>query len=343
MPDISLTSVDKLELTRPHLRQLHALTEALSAEALPEDPPTPFELYERLMRIQPDHVDATVMLAHRGDRLVGRAVVSAASIGTNEHLVNLAFGVHPDERNQGVGRRLLESVVDHTDLLGRTTMLFFTSERVGAGERFAERIGAKRGLVSHTNRLALADVDRDLLDRWLADGPRSASDYTIEWVPSPTPDDLLDDVISAYHVMNDAPREELDMDDDVLTPDVVRGWESAMVESGSEKWCALARHDTTGEVAGYTEVLFHPTHPTCVYQMGTAVAPAHRGHRLGKWLKATMLARILDQRPERIDVRTENADSNGPMLDINNELGFTPYIAECVWQITVDGARSVLA
>ena len=68
--------------------------------------------------------------------------------------------------------------------------------------------------------------------------------------------------------------------------------------------------------------------------------PEHRGHALGKWLKATNILRILVEWPEVVDIRTHNADSNDAMLGINNQLGFKPYTVDIHWQISTDDARA---
>jgi GNAT superfamily N-acetyltransferase len=113
-----------------------------------------------------------------------------------------------------------------------------------------------------------------------------------------------------------------------------------MLAEGTEKWSIFARHDATGELVGFTEVGWNAAQPETVFQWATAVRPDHRGHALGKWLKATMLDRILRDRSGVVDVRTGNADSNDAMLGINHGLGFRPYIADTVWQMSTETARA---
>jgi hypothetical protein len=56
-----------------------------------------------------------------------------------------------------------------------------------------------------------------------------------------------------------------------------------------------------------------------------------------------MLQRIFAERPDAVDIRTGNADSNDAMLGINHALGFAPYIAETAWQVSLDQVRAYVS
>lgn len=84
---------------------------------------------------------------------------------------------------------------------------------------------------------------------------------------------------------------------------------------------------------------WNPQDPAVVWVGLTAVDPDHRGHALGKWLKATMTLRILDERPEASDIRTGNADSNDAMLGINRAMGYRPMLSIESWMATTDAVR----
>ena len=64
-----------------------------------------------------------------------------------------------------------------------------------------------------------------------------------------------------------------------------------------------------------------------------------RGRR---WLKAANVREVVRLNPQATEIRTQNADSNGPMLKINTDLGFRPFMASTVWQGAVTDVLSGL-
>ena len=69
---------------------------------------------------------------------------------------------------------------------------------------------------------------------------------------------------------------------------------------------------------------------------------AHRGHKLGLWMKAVMLERILRERPNAKFIRTGNANVNEHMLAINTDLGFRQAWSNTIWQLPLAEARTSL-
>ncbi|CAN5694037.1 hypothetical protein BH10ACT10_BH10ACT10_06250 [soil metagenome] len=85
----------------------------------------------------------------------------------------------------------------------------------------------------------------------------------------------------------------------------------------------VARHRGTGEPAGQSVLAVNEFSPTAAFQEDTAVVRAHRGHRLGLLMKATMLAWVTDLRPELATIDTWNDATNHHMIAINERLGAT--------------------
>ncbi len=341
--DVVIEEVDLRSLSEEDIVAVNTFQNIMRAESNPEDPPRPVELTRANVRNIPEIVWVREYWGRDPDGSIA-AVGAGSYLRTeeNRHLLQVGVIVRPDRRRRGLGRALLGLVADVAEQEGRTLLMGSTSERVPAGEAFATLLGAERAIANHINRLLLADVDRDLVARWVTEGPGRAPDYTLVAVDGGYPDDLVEDIAALYDVMNTAPRDGLDMEDMHFTAEHLRQFEKSMLAQGTQGWTLLARHDPTGELAGFTEVFWNPKRPETVGQGNTGVRPEHRGHGLGKWLKAAMLERVLAERPEAVDVRTGNADSNDAMLSINDQLGFQRFEAIAGWQVKLETVRAYL-
>ncbi len=90
--------------------------------------------------------------------------------------------------------------------------------------------------------------------------------------------------------------------------------------------------DPQGHAAGLTEITIPRDQPAISEQGWTIVLAEHRGKRLGRRMKASMYQWLQEERPDVLALDTENAQSNGPMLDINVAMGFQPLATWGVWQ-----------
>jgi mycothiol synthase len=214
-----------------------------------------------------------------------------------------------------------------------------TTDRVPSGTAFARAIGAEPGLDMKTNQLDLSNVDRAKIKESAQVAPEG---YRLEHIDDSVPAGLVAPYIQASNGMNDAPRGDLKMADWKLTEEQIRERESWFRQTGVEWWLLLAVHEATGEGAGFTEVTYDPKIAHVIWQQGTAVIDGHRGHRLGMWMKAVMLKRILDERPKALFIRTGNANTNAQMLAINTQLGFVQAWSACLWQIHIADARKAV-
>lgn len=202
------------------------------------------------------------------------------------------------------------------------------------------RIGASLGLSMHTNQLLIAELDRALIGRWLADGELLRDEFALGLWVGDYPESELAAIADMHNVMNDQPRENLQLEDWHISPEMLRQFESSWNARGTVHWTMYARHQASGELAGFTDVLWNPNRPELLQQANTAVRPVYRNRGLGRWLKAAMLDRVLRERPYVTKVRTQNAFSNGPMLKINEELGFRPYRSSYSWQVPTAAAAA---
>ena len=335
--------IEEVELRRASdnvLRPVAELLLALRRESQPEDPLPPLEAMVQRLRAIPDVAFPTAFVAWAADGSVAaQATIWRYEMPENRGLREIDLRVRADHRRRGLGRELFARLVAAAGE-GAQLLTSYTIDRVPAGEAFAKRLGAKPGLANRTSQLDLAAIDRAMVRDWAAIDPAG---YRLEWITETfTPDHLVPSVIVAYDTMNTAPHDDLDQEDWKVTPALLRDFERAAQMKGTERRLLLAIEDATGETAGFTEVGYDARVPTIVGQQGTAVVPAHRGHGIGKWIKARMVERILAEWPAARYVRTGNAYSNAAMLSINDRLGFSVVWSVMVWQLPITDARLYL-
>ncbi|HUR77525.1 MAG TPA: GNAT family N-acetyltransferase [Acidimicrobiales bacterium] len=323
------------------LRALYEFGLPLSLELDPETPPDPFELWRRQMLITSPFGETRRWVAHDGDAVVGYGNLQLTRTGDNTHLAEFDVEVAASHRRRGLGCEILRRIVDDAEADGRTTLVG-GAPKDSVGTAFLAAVGCEPAIVDRRSRLRLAEVDPSLVEGWLADAKAKASDYSLLLFDGRVPDEHLEAMISVLEVMNDAPRENLEMDDEHETPEQFRDGERRIAERGGVLLQLVARHDPTGEFAGFTTLSFNPLVPQVVWQWGTAVRREHRGHAIGRWLKAANLNNLREHNPSAEFVDTWNAGSNKWMLAINDDLGFRPYIWYAAMQGKIDDVKKAL-
>lgn len=326
----------------------HALASAIDFEALPDVPVAPLAHHVAQIR----HVPAERVRRHWAvwdkDRrdLLATGSISWDDVEDNRHLAFAWIGVRSDVRRQGLGRRLLSEMVDAVEAAGRTTLWIDArseGQQGAAAEAFLTRCGLERRMVGRRSHLKVSSVDTALLQGWVDRAAERAEGYSLISWSRHCPDELVEAFVETKHVMNSAPKDDLDFDDEVFTVERWRGRERALADRGWELQTLAARHDESGDLAGYTEIAVLPSWPQLAYQEDTGVWPAHRNRGLGRWLKAAMLLRLMAEHPAIERVETWNAGSNAAMLGINVAMGFEVVDWWGEWQGTTDQIRKVLA
>src|SRR5204862_1926269 len=114
-------------------------------------------------------------------------------------------------------------------------------------------------------------------------------DYELMRLPGAMPEELLYAYVDAVTAINDAPLDDLDLDDEVHDAGRIRQYERCQELSGYRLYRVLALHPASGAIAGHTVVAVRSARPQLGDQHDTTVVGAHRGHRLGLLLKADMM------------------------------------------------------
>lgn len=337
------TQIDELDTRyapEPVLDELYRYFVPMYAEDLPDEPPLPkarqiadwrhVSSYERVLR----------WTLRQGGELVG---VGVATFDLEQNLENAYAKVHirPDHRGRGLGRSLARPVLDRLDESGRRRL----ATTVVAGsptEALLDRLGLRPAYRDERSRLLLQQVDLALMRQWIERAGERASGYDLMTLVAPFPEEVVDKYCRLQFQMNTAPREAFEEDDEVLTPSEWRDTEEKAKATGIVLNTLVAVHRPTGEFVGSTTVHTDLLQPDQAWQWETVVHPGHRNRGLGRWLKAAMLLRILDEYPQVERIDTWNAGSNQPMLAINRAMGFRTILVHNVWQGELGTARDRL-
>jgi GNAT superfamily N-acetyltransferase len=270
-------------------------------------------------------------------RVLGWAQLDRDTRGENQHRAEIELSVAADVRRRGIGTGLLRAVAAAAHEAGCSVLGFEALDEQSA-LGFLARYDARSCIADTRSVLEIDRVDRADIAA-CAQRPAGASAYSlVSWDGVP-PEDVLDKYARVTTAMNTAPIGDMRWNDEVADADRLRAWGRAITERGDDPWVVCGRHDESGEFAGLTEVLHLNRWPGHAWQENTAVDPAHRGHGLGLWMKATMLQRILTDRPDIRFIETWNAAENEHMLRVNRRLGFRAHSTGA--EIEVDVAVAV--
>jgi mycothiol synthase len=338
----TIDRVDPHDLPEAELVAVARLFQTMNTELLPEEPVRPLDvILTRLRSKAANQWNARVRARDAKGNVVGW-VGGGRSLNEpeNAHILWCEVQVHPDHRRKGLGTALFREFVQacegqHPELL----FMGMTNDRVAAGESFLKGIGSHPGIPMKTNQLVLADGDRAQVAEWAKLDPPG---FRHERIDDVVPPELVAAYIQASLGINDMPKGDLKMGVWKLTEEQVRDRENWFKQVGTEWWLLVAVDEATGEGAGFSDVTYDPKQPWVIWQQGTGVTRAHRGHKLGLWMKAVMLDRILRERSEARFIRTGNANTNAQMLGINTQLGFRVAWQSMLWQLPIADAKKAV-
>ena len=305
---------------------------------------------------QPNEYEERVTFVARdgGVVVVGKAVIDIP-LTDNLGTCYVFVAVHPDYRGRGIGSRLYRTLEDHARGIGRATIMAWTDEPAGfdaspdnvlvpaTGAGTFPRHCATTALALR-NGFQLAQIDRCSVLTLETSVPRADAlaqsaqaaagpDYELVQWRDRCPEDLVEQYALLRQTMStDVPMGDLDWEEEVWDAARIRESEDRLLRSGGHSLVRAVRHRPTGLLAGHTILEYQPENPEVVSQDDTLVLRAHRGHRLGMWLKAANLLAVPSVWPEAQRVYTWNAEENAHLLAVNVEMGFVPAGYTAAWQ-----------
>jgi GNAT superfamily N-acetyltransferase len=240
----------------------------------------------------------------------------------NRQLMWLRLVVRPEHRRRGHGSAVMTEALRMAQDVGRSILWVEAVEEDAGARKFCERFGF--GYASHDarRRQLLAEVDQDAVQRLWTEAVSAAADYRLERLLPPVPEQTLQEMVEVTAAINDAPMGDLTYEDEVFDLERLRDIEAAREGRGDLSYRVIARHRQTGEIGGHTNVVISPHRRELGFQADTAVARAHRGHRLGLLVKIDMMRWLAEAEPQLQSVETWNNADNGFMIRVNEALGY---------------------
>lgn len=323
----------------PGFEGLLAVRQAHDAEIWPGDPPVPAAELAAALFAQPPDRRVRSWLATVDGEPAGSAHSRQHLDGVNDATVRLEVSTPAAHRRRGLARRLAAVMLPVLAERGVTSVYGWPMD--AAGEAFCRHLGMTERQQDSCNRLCITDLDADRHRAWIDEAPARAAGYRlVGWVGA-TPDEWVDALARALDAMVDAPTDELDWVPQRVTAAQVRDGERAVDAAGYDMVRTLALAPD-GSAAGMSELMVARLRPSLARQGDTGVVAAHRGLRLGRWLKAENLRRALDHQPGIEVVETFNATSNAHMMAINEAMGFRRYRTFATYQGPLDRALAVV-
>jgi GNAT superfamily N-acetyltransferase len=317
---MDITAVDPHEVDLSTATALAEVTNAAAVVDSPQIEPVSGERERLRLRHGWDNRGTDhLLLAHDGDTLVGFAEINLP-YWDNTHMGFVDLQTHPDHRGLGYGDAILEESLGVLRGANRTLLMsdaWSDSHRA----KFWERHGMELGMVAVQRRLFTAELDWPKLGALLSQSETASADYEIIEVPLPVPESNLPQMIELQLAMNDAPLDDLDLEDDVWNDERFKGVETASIARGKRVHRLVARRRSDGVFGGFTVVDIESDRPWICHQEDTGVIRGHRGHRLGLRLKIEMLKRLRELEPQITYIDTWNAESNQHMIAVNELLG----------------------
>ncbi len=244
----------------------------------------------------------------------------------------LGICVDPPEQGRGLGRRMLEHVVDLARQEGRTellaeTKLPFDEVTTHRNRRFAEEADFSLSNVEIVRHLELPVPVRDL-DAWAAQAAERHDGYRVETFLNHVPDELVPSLcVLLGQLAVDAPTGEAVWEEEVMTPERFAENRASLLKAGRRIYETVAIAPD-GTVAAQSTLSVPPEGGrTDVSQWGTFVHREHRGKRLGLAVKVANLRAVQEAHPEMRRVVTQNGETNDWMVAINELMGFEPVEA----------------
>lgn len=325
--------------------QYHVYRRIIQQESRPDDPILPDDVVETRMKMDDPFSEQRQFLAIADGRIaghVGWGVMKPEAPGyeSNKNYIWGGGSVIGEARRRGIGRSWLQLLLQAMKEWDKTLMTVWGVE-LDDGIAFMDWLGAEVKTRFKENRLDFRKIDWRMIERWISEGKEKNSDMQTTLFENKLPEDFYEEYSPILsQLLMTMPFDDLEHGDIVITPEVLAEDQKKRDELKTEHHTFVVRAPD-GRLAAMTDVQWNPNRPTYITQLFTGVDPDFRGRGLGKLVKAAMVDFIKTKYDDIHWIVTGNANSNDPMLAINNKMGFFLFKQSLTYQMRREflGAR----
>ena len=315
------------------LRELHDVVVEVLAQDHVGLPADPFgELVPGLHPAEDDPSPSTFWTGRVDERVVAAGSISLPQ-RENLDVADVGVSVRPGARGAGIGRAMLEHLLDQVRQEGRKIVHGHVASPWNdttptPAERLLSSLGGRPQLHEARRLLDLDALGPGASPRPLPDG------YRLEQWVDVAPQDLVAGLAHLSERMStDSPQGDLALEPEVWDTARYRASEAAAQARNRLRSATAVVHEASGAVAGMTDLGVNRGRQEVAYQWDTIVDRDHRGHGLGLVIKAHNLALLREAAPGVRWVNTWNALSNTHMVAVNDRLGFVPVERWTEWEL----------
>jgi GNAT superfamily N-acetyltransferase len=251
----------------------------------------------------------------------------------------VTVAVHPAQRRRGVGTAIVDAMAERGRADGREVLNSIVDAPLGraaddASLSFAPKVGFEAMLTGNIRHLAVP-LDEGRLEELRAEVSRArhAAAYRVLTFEAPWPAEYIEDQCALFRCMStDEPHGDEGHEEEVWDADRVSENDSLRAARRARFLIAVAEHRASGRLVACTELVLAADVPGQAWQMLTVVRPEHRGHRLGLAIKIANAEELARRAPEVRVIITGNAAVNGPMIAVNDMMGFEIASEGNFWQ-----------
>jgi len=328
MENYDIRIIDQTSASKEEWASIHNFRRNIMAEISLGDPVQDDKSYEEWVKLDSEQAEIksyAVTLKTEPSEIIawlrmGVLKKNSPSYAGNKHLLSLRGpSVLKKHRRKGIGGAFVKLI--HEFAVEKSKRIIIGGTTGEEGRAFNRLVGGTEALEMRDTRLNMDDVDWKMIEQWEQEGAERSPETTLEFCTS-IPEEILEDYCTKYtEVMNQMPLDELDIGDQIFTPELWRKFEEISAKTG-ETWLTAMLREKNGDISGLTDVIYTPSKAPLLTQQLTGVDQNYRGQGKGKWVKAAMLLKIREEFPDIKTITTGNATSNAPMLSINERMGF---------------------